>query len=218
MSTTLPLRGRAARHALVLVALIAVAPSLRAQAARAQAGRSAPRPSTIEMLSNRIGALLVQSARAIGTVAGRPAGTAVDSGSVAVEIRRVAEAGTAREAYGLAVIVDDESLVGARQAWVDFDELDGLLSALESLAQADTAASPFTDVTTVYRTRGQLVVSAFRDDAPWASVSAGGPSEVTVTFPRQRLGELRALVQRAKQELATIRGATSRDVPPAPRP
>ena len=205
MFSTLPPCGRAARRALVLVALITIAPSVRAQAAS-----SVPRPPKIETLANRAGVLMAQGAREIGTVAGRAAGGTLDSGSVAVEIRRIADVGTARKVFGLALIVDDEGSSGARMAWIDYDEIDGLLGALDSLAKADTATSPFAEVTTFYRTRGRLVVSAFRDVAPWASVGVDGPSDGTVPLPRQRLGKLRALVQRAQHEIDAIRSVTGR--------
>ena len=191
----------------VLAALVATVAFTLAPL-RAQSQCSPAVTTKLGAVSSKPGVLLIRGSTEVGSVEGRAADATTDTGSVTVDAVTLTEVGTGAQTTGLAVTLDD-GRDRSRSVWVDNDELGGLTHALDYLATVDSSAALTGGFEVAYRTRGALRIVTYGDaERVWASLSADGPSDVTVPLPRERLAALRSLVQRAKLLVGRSRAAT----------
>lgn len=93
-------------------------------------------------------------------------------------------------------------------AFVDYEELAGLIAGLESMSRLDRGESQLPNFEVSYRTKGDLVVSVFstRGGIVRCAITGGTLAPVTAIIPAEELGNLRSLIATAKNRLDEARG------------
>ena len=166
--------------------------------------RGEPR-TQLEALQLKTGTVIVRGTQRAGGVRG-------PQGRVEVAALEVIDTTTKLKARGLSLTIEE---VGERPrevvAFVDYDELTGLLAGLESMSRLDRGETQLPNFDVSYRTKGDLLVSVFSTRSGIIRVALSGralapaaataPPPVTVTVPAEELGNLRALVAAAKTRL-----------------
>lgn len=162
-----------------------------------------PPPQTrLEAIAARKGVLITKGYTDIGEV------QADDGSRLRVTAVQFTDARQARET-GLVVSVEQRGIEPPVVAYVDADEMDALVEALDALAKLEAAASPMANVEGLYRTRGDLeftnhvsncarVVTA---RATQILLSSGQIAQGAATFRPARLGEIRQQIATAKETL-----------------
>jgi len=151
--------------------------------------------TNLERLEERYGAVIVKGfTRVESTVKF----TNVD----ALELRDVARPPSPISmAKGLAVFLDNN------RAFIDYDDIDPLLNAIDTLSRVDETATKLTNFEARYRTQGDFEVTVFRQtrSGTAARISAGLCNEGTVSLSLDELAKLRAMIKEAKTTLDEIR-------------
>lgn len=167
-----------------------------------------PGPLTrLESLLNLRGVVMIKGYTEIGTIEG-------DYGS-SVRITAVELTDPARREreHGLAITVRQggDPIVDA-VSYVDFDEIDALLAALDALGKVDASATAMEHVDAEYRTRGDLEIASIeRERVRYVQVRSIQmlPTTQIITaqavFPVNRLGEIHRQVTAARQALEAAR-------------
>ena len=155
----------------------------------------------LEAFEARTGIVIVKGFSRIGVAQG------LEGGSIEVETREFRDAGGSKE-YGIAVEVREAGTPERRRlSFVDYDELGPLLEGLDYLNKIDNSATHLNRFEAEYRTRGDLVVSAFsgRSGAITLTVSSGRFRRVTSLFRLEDLKVIRGLIIEAKNQLDAIK-------------
>ncbi len=124
---------------------------------------------------------------------------------IVITVNELMNADTDEREHGITVDVREaDSRRADHRSYVDFEELPGLLRALEYLAKLDRSATSLERLEADYRTKGGLVITMHttRSDTRLAvSADIGGE----VPLESADLERLRLLVQSAHESLAAIR-------------
>lgn len=156
----------------------------------------------LEALQLKTGAVIVRGSQRVGVVRGQA------QGRVEVAALEIIDTGGNRKARGLSLTIEEAGERGREAvAFVDYDELPGLIEGLESMSRLDRGETQFSNFEVSYRTRGNLVVSVFstRSGIVRCIVSGGALAEAAVTFPAEEVGNLRTLIATAKNRLDETR-------------
>jgi hypothetical protein len=156
----------------------------------------------LEAFQARTGVVIVKGFSRIGVAPG------LEGSSIEVENREFRDAGSNSKEYGLAVEVREAGTTTGRRsvAYVDYDEIDPLLKGLEYLSKIDSSATQLTRFEADYRTRGDLLFSAYstRGGAVTLAVSGGVIRRTTSLFRLEDLKVIRGLIIEAKNQLDAI--------------
>ena len=154
----------------------------------------------LEALDDRHSTVIIKGFTRITTVDVR--GIRVD----AVEMRDLGSA--VGRAKGLVIILRE----GGEQpkedrAFVDYDEIDLLLNAIDAVSRADETVTKLAGFEARYKTIGDLEVGVFRQTRSGTAVTmtAGLCDLVTISMSLDDLGKVRAMIQEAKTLLDEIR-------------
>lgn len=155
----------------------------------------------LEALQLKTGAVIVRGSQRVGTIRG-------PQGRVEVSALEVIDTSANVRARGLSLSIEELGDRGREVlAFVDYDELAGLLSGLESMSRLDRGETQLPNFEVSYRTKGDLLVSVFstRGGIVRCAVTGGLLSPVTATVPAEEVGNLRALIATAKNRLDETR-------------
>ena len=154
----------------------------------------------LEALDDRHSTVIIKGFTRITTVDVR--GIRVD----AVEMRDLGSA--VGRAKGLVITLRE----GGEQpkedrAFVDYDEIDLLLNAIDAVSRADETVTKLAGFEARYKTIGDLEVGVFRQTRSGTAVTmtAGLCDLVTISMSLDDLGKVRAMIQEAKTRLDEIR-------------
>jgi len=154
----------------------------------------------LEALDDRHSTVIIKGFTRITTVDVR--GIRVD----AVEMRDLGSA--VGRAKGLVITLRE----GGEQpkedrAFVDYDEIDLLLNAIDAVSRADETVTKLAGFEARYKTIGDLEVGVFRQTRSGTAVTmtAGLCDLVTISMSLDDLGKVRAMIQEAKTLLDEIR-------------
>jgi hypothetical protein len=153
----------------------------------------------LEALEDRHSTVMIKGFTRIATVEVR--GIWVD----AVEMR---EMGNVARAKGIAVVLREG---GARpndnRAFIDYEEIDPLLNAIDAISRVDESATRLTGFEARYKTLGDLEIGVFRQTRSGTAVvlTTGICDRATATLTLDDLGKIRAMLQEAKSRLDEIR-------------
>ena len=122
--------------------------------------RYAPEPlepkTRLEALQLGTGTIIVRGAQRVG------AARAQGAGQVEVTALEVIDTSNNQKARGIAVTVAEGGERGRETtAFVDYDELEGLIKGFESMSRLDRTESQLPNFEASYRTKGDLVISLF---------------------------------------------------------
>jgi hypothetical protein len=93
------------------------------------------------------------------------------------------------------------------RAFVDYEEIDSLLAAIDALGRVDETATKLAGFEARYKTQGDLEISVFRQTRSGTAVilSTGICDRATQTLSLDDLAKFKAMVQEAKARLDEIR-------------
>lgn len=93
------------------------------------------------------------------------------------------------------------------RAFVDYEEIDPLLNAIDAISQVDENTTKLVGFEGRYKTNGDLEISVFRQTRSGNAVilSTGICDRATTTITLDELGKVKAMIQEAKARLDEIR-------------
>ena len=154
----------------------------------------------LEALDARYNAVIVRGFTRITTVEVR--GVRID----AVEMRDMGS--TTGRVKGLVVVLrEGPERPNDNRAFVDYDEIDPLLNAIDAVARIDETATRLVGFEAKYKTLGDLEISVFRQTRSGTAViiSTGICDRATQTLTLDDLAKVKAQIQEAKSRLDEIR-------------
>ena len=168
----------------------------------------------LEEFEARVETVLVTGSSRVAIMNAQPGTIRVD----ALEVKDTLNGG---RATGIVIIVRDgrRPAEGARppdvrrafdpgsRALVDYEEIDALIKALDTVAKADETVTKHTRFDVRYRTRGDFEVIVFRQTTGGnaAAVSAGYFEKETLLLSLDELTRLRHMIQEAKVRLDELK-------------
>lgn len=154
---------------------------------------------TIEAKYERV---LVKGFSQIASINARGADVRVD----AVELK---EMSSGLRATGIVVVLrDDSERARENRSFVDYDEIDPLIRALDAVAKVNESVTKLVGFEARYRTLGDLEINVFRQSrtsGTAASMSSGICDKVTALLTLDELERLRAHIIEAKARLDEIK-------------
>jgi len=173
-----------------------------------------PPPTRIEAAQQRKGSVVVKGYSEIGVVQGQ-------SGS-AIRVLAVEVSDTTRGAkeYGVAIAVDRASGQFTREvvSYLDYEEIDSLLGAIDALARLDNSATTLMNFDAIYRTHGDVELTSFTPTNGARGVAlrctqtirpSGNIAWSTAYFTLSQLGDIRQQLIAAKLVLDKAKAAPS---------
>lgn len=153
----------------------------------------------LEAFEDSYGTVIIKGFTRITTIELR--GVRID----AVEIRQTPITFLAK---GIVVVLrEGGERPNENRAFVDYEELDPLLNAIDVLARVDETATKHPGFEARYLTKGDLELSVFRQTRSGTAVTlrTGLCDYATVTLTLDDLAKLKAMIQEAKTRLDDIR-------------
>lgn len=153
----------------------------------------------LETVDERYSAVIIKGFTRITTVEVR--GVRID----AVEMRAP---GFPERAKGLVVSLrEGGERPSENRAFVDYEELEALLNAIDTLSRVDESVTRLASFEARYKTRGDFELGVFRQTQRGTAVilSTGICDRATQTMTLDDLGKVKAMIQEAKARLDEIR-------------
>ena len=192
------------KPALLVMMLLAAALTVEAQRQRPTPEPDSDVPLTkMEAFEARTGTVIMKNYTVIGDVSGFGGGATVTS-------YEFVDALAGRKEYGIAIDIKESGGAQREQrAYVDYDEIDGLLKGLDYIIKIDRSTT-LENFEAEYMTKGEVTVATFirPNNALRAAVSIGGPYSFrrsTVFISLGKLADFRKLIADAKTALDKIR-------------
>lgn len=154
----------------------------------------------LEALEDRHSTVIIKGFTRITTLEVR--GIRID----AIEMRDVGSA--VGRAKGIVVVLrEGGERPDDNRAFVDYDEIDPLLNAIEVVSRVDETTTKLASFEARYKTLGDLEIAVFRQTRSGAAVimSTGICDRATATLSLDDLAKIRAMIQEAKTRLDEIR-------------
>ena len=157
----------------------------------------------LERIDDRYNTVIVKGFTRITTV--EVAGVRID----AVDMR---ELGNVSRAKGIVVVVTSVTADGNNRprdnrAFVDYEEIDPLLNAIDAASRIDETVTKFPGFEAKYRTLGDLEITVFRQTRSGnaAILTTGICEQGRTSLTLDELAKVRAMIQEAKARLDEIR-------------
>ena len=153
----------------------------------------------LEALDDRHSTVIIKGFTRITTVEVR--GVRID----AVEMR---ELGNVARAKGVVIVLPQGSeRPNDSRAFVDYEEIDSLLNAIDALTRVDETATKLAGFEAKYKTIGDLEIGVFRQTSRGTAVvmTTGICDLATQALSLDDLAKVRAMIQEAKARLDEIR-------------
>jgi len=153
----------------------------------------------LEALEDRHSTVILKGFTRITTVEVR--GIRLD----AVDMR---EMGNVARAKGLVVVLrEGGERPDDNRAFVDYEEIDSLLNAIDVISRVDETATKLVGFEARYKTLGDLEISVFRQTRSGNAVilSTGICDRATTTISLDHLAKVKAMIQEAKARLDELR-------------
>jgi len=153
----------------------------------------------LEALEDRHGAVIIKAFTRITTVEVR--GVRID----AVEMR---EMGGVSRARGVVISLREEGgRLDDNRAFVDYEELDSLLNAIDVVARVDESVTRMPGFEARYKTLGDLEIGVFRQTRSGTAVilTTGICERATQTMSLDDLAKVKAMLQEAKSRLDELK-------------
>ncbi|HSE25444.1 MAG TPA: hypothetical protein VLB68_27525 [Pyrinomonadaceae bacterium] len=189
---------------IVAAALVSCAPTASAQTPGPQFWRRATcepiEPRTrLENLDQRYSTVILKGFTRVTTIELR--GIRVD----AVEMH---QPGRSESAKGLVIALrEGGDRPNDNRAFVDYEEIDPLLGAIDSLSRIDESSTKLTGFEARYQTHGDLEMVSFRQTNRGTAVTltTGICEKATVTMSLDEFGKFKAMIQEAKARIDELR-------------
>ena len=136
--------------------------------------------------------------------------TTVDVSGVRIDAVEMREMGNVSRAKGIVVVVtsgDTSNRPRDNRAFVDYEEIEPLLNAIDAAARIDETMTKFPGFEAKYRTLGDLEITVFRQTRSGnaALLTTGVCEQTRTTLTFDELAKVRAMIQEAKTRLDETR-------------
>src|SRR5215207_8052095 len=134
--------------------------------------------------------------------------TTVEVRGVRIDALDMRELGNVSRAKGIVVVLrEGGERPRENRAFVDYEEIDPLLNAIDAIARIDETATRFPGFEARYRTQGDLEIGVFRQTRSGTAVimTTGICDLATQTLTLDDLAKVKAMIQEAKSRLDEIR-------------
>jgi hypothetical protein len=184
-------------HFLVLVFAL-VFPTL---VAHAQESKGQEPKTKLEAFSARTGVVIVRGFEEIGDVYG------LYSTQIEVDAKEFQNAATGKKQYGITIkVMSSGKYEKENTSYIDYDEIESLITGIDYIAKIDRSVTRFSEFQADFKTKDNLVISTFSSEQrTMASVSSGRIGKVQAFYKISSLGEIRAIIQKAKQRIDTLK-------------
>jgi hypothetical protein len=128
--------------------------------------------------------------------------TTIEVNGVVLDAVDMREIGGTERARGLVVSVRGNA-ASQQRAFVDYDEIDPLLNAIDTMSRVDETTTRTPGFEARYRTLGDLEIGVFRQTRSGVAVTltAGICDRATQTMTLDELAKLKAMIQEGKTRL-----------------
>jgi hypothetical protein len=134
--------------------------------------------------------------------------TTVDVRGVRIDAIEMRELGNVARAKGLVVVLrEGGERPDDNRAFVDYEEIDPLLNAIDAISRVDETATKLVGFEAKYKTQGDFEIGVFRQTSRGTAVvlTTGICDRATATLSLDDLAKIRAMIQEAKSRLDEIR-------------
>ena len=137
--------------------------------------------------------------------------TTVEVSGVRIDAVDMREMGNVSRAKGIVVVVittvEGSNRPRDYRAFVDYEEIDPLLNAIDAVARIDETVTKFPGFEAKYRTLGDLEITVFRQTRSGnaALLTTGVCEQGRTALTLDELAKVRAMIQEAKARLDEIR-------------
>ena len=134
--------------------------------------------------------------------------TTVEVRGVRIDAIEVRELGNVARAKGLVVVLrEGGERPNDNRAFVDFEEIEPLLNAIDAIGRVDETATKLAGFEARYKTQGDLEIGVFRQTSRGTAVmlSTGICDRATASLSLDDLAKVRAMIQEAKARLDEIK-------------
>ena len=194
---------------LLLLSVLTIGGSLGSVAAQVRAVRiPAPRVfqdyaprNKLEEFGTRLETVLIKGSAYIGTLTTRTGSARVS----AVEIR---DTGNSTQAAGVEITVNETAPAAVEvRSLIDYEEIDALIRAIDTVAKADDTITKLTHFETRYRTKGDFEVVVFKETPGGVAVAvdSGFLDTNRILLTLDDLTKLRWMIVQAKARLDEIK-------------
>jgi hypothetical protein len=134
--------------------------------------------------------------------------TTVEVRGVRIDAIEMRELGNVGRAKGLVVVLrEGGERPDDNRAFVDYEEIDPLLNAIDAIARVDETATKLVGFEARYKTQGDFEISVFRQTSRGTAVMlmTGICDRATTSLSLDDLAKVKAMIQEAKARLDEIR-------------
>jgi hypothetical protein len=168
----------------------------------------APPKTKLEAAAFTKGVLVVGGFTDVGTIAGE------DGGGVKVTAVEYTNSATQEKHYGLVMTVHQAQGNRTAKSYIDDDEIDDLLNALQSMERMNSSVTQLGDFTARFRTKGDFEIGNVASDGAREMVirsvqiehASGEMIWAVDRQPLTRLGDVLQCITSAKQKLDGLKG------------
>ncbi len=163
-----------------------------------------PSPKTkLEEFSARTGVVIIRGFEEIGSSYG------LYSTSIKVEAKEFVNVLTGKKEYGITIEVkkEDGRYDKESTSYIDYDEIDSLISGIDYIAKVDKSRTKFSNFQADYNTKGDFKISTFSTAGKiMVAVSSGRIGAVSAYYNLSSLTEIRTLIEKAKTKIDNLNG------------
>ncbi|HEV8368631.1 MAG TPA: hypothetical protein VGQ39_11830 [Pyrinomonadaceae bacterium] len=134
--------------------------------------------------------------------------TTVEVQGIRIDAVEMRAAGGSLRAKGIIIALPETPDRPAdNRAFVDYEDMDSLLSAIDSLSKVDETITKLAGFEAHYRTQGDLELRVFRQTRSGTAITiqTGICNRATETLTLDELAKVRAMIQEAKGRLEELR-------------
>lgn len=156
----------------------------------------------LEEFSTKTGTVIVRGFEEIGTIHGQ-FGT-----SITIEAKEFVNVSTGKREYGITIQVkkSDDRSDKENTSYIDYDEIESLISGINYISKVDNAATKFSNFQADYNTKGDFGVSTFSSgEKIMVAVKSGHIGEVTAFYNLSSLPEIRQAIEKAKAKIDALK-------------
>lgn len=159
----------------------------------------------LELMDRVLGEVIIKGFTRITTVEVR--GVRIDAVEMRPSARDVRYKGVIVSLREGQPIGDNRERVTESRAFIDYDEIDGLLNAIDVMSRVDETTTRLVGFEARYRTQGDLEIAVFRQTRSGNAVTltTGICERVTGALSLDDLAKVKAMIQEAKSRLDQIR-------------
>ncbi len=129
-----------------------------------------------------------------------------DAGTVALKCREMTDLSTGRKEQGLSIEITPRSQP-REVLLIDYDEIAPLVAAIDYISKLDVTVTPLNSFDAAYTTKGGFRIAALgtrKTGAIQFGVRNARTSSIPVTFSRDQMNRLSALINQAKSILDSL--------------